>query len=171
MAKELIDFVLVSSRDEVNARCQQVCEDFGYSFEVSKELEQFLDKGEPGRVVLADCADSDSKEAAAEFSQAIRFKAPHCFLICVVSDRLDKEGAAFIKRSGASLILLQDELMNTSKFEYACTQTLKAEYLPVKTSDFAPGKPVPFGVYGRRRSRRMPLSLDFRWGSSRLKTS
>ncbi|OFZ33737.1 MAG: hypothetical protein A2070_13110, partial [Bdellovibrionales bacterium GWC1_52_8] len=72
-----------------------------------------------------------------------------------------KEGAAFIKKSGASLILLQDELMNMSKLEYACTQMVKADYLPVKTSDFSIGKPLPFGVYHLLPMRKKFLQCAF----------
>lgn len=142
-----IDLGVITDSPEVLKRCRWVCSEFNYTLVHWTTLETFLESPEQPKMVIAAAA-AASKEAAAESAQAVKFKCrDNSFLVCVVPDKLGRDVASFVKMSGANLILLEDELYKTSKFEYACTQTLKADFLPIKVADLMPNKTVDFDIY------------------------
>ena len=161
MAEERIDFALVGSDARALTRCQSVATEFEYSFKQWTGLDSFLESEAVPRVVVAFPPDPESKQSAAEAAQAVRFKCRESFVICAVSSRLGRDTAAFVKKSGANLILLDEELHQTSKLEFAATQMVKADYLLIKPGDVAPGKVIPFDVYHLMPLRQKFLRFSF----------
>jgi len=159
MVEERVDFALIGSDARALARCKSICEEFEYSFQDWAKLDSFVDCESMPKLVVAYPPDMSSKESAAEAAQAVRFKCRDAFLICVVSGRLGTETAAFAKKSGANLIVLEDELYGTSKLEFAATQVVRADFIPIKPTDLAPGIVVPFDVYHLMPLRRKFLKI------------
>ncbi|OFZ56023.1 MAG: hypothetical protein A2428_13170 [Bdellovibrionales bacterium RIFOXYC1_FULL_54_43] len=155
-----VDLGIITDSDAAIARCRAVGEQFEYRLKEWRTLDQFLEGQEIPRVVVAYVSNA-SQEGAAEAAQVVRYKCRDSFIICVVPDRLGREVAAFVKKSGAHLILLAEELHQTSKLEYACTQVVKADYLPIKTADLMPGQAIPFDIYHLLPIRQKFLKFAF----------
>jgi len=146
LKQKAIDFGLISKDPKMLKRCKDVCDEFGYTFKLWTGLESFFDESPLCRLVLASTIDTGSTPAA-EYAQAVRGICPDSFIACVVSQTLPKETATFLKKSGANQVLLENELYETSKLEYSCTQSIRTAYLPIKASDLKVGVPMTFDIY------------------------
>ena len=161
MKKQKSDFVLVSPSFDLLARVQAICDEYKYSFQHFQNLEELME-GEPeARFLLAYLPESSSAALAAEMAQAGRFASPEAFIVCGVGKSLGKDGAQFAKKSGANLILLEDELLNTAKLEFIANQVIRAAYLPMKVSDLRQDTPIPFDVYHLMPQRQKFLKFMF----------
>lgn len=150
----ILDFGLITDDQPLAARGEQLAKEFGYQFRRWQGVEDFMENGVECRVVLASQKNlSESETGAAEQAQAIRFICKDAFVVTTVSGKVAKESASFAKKSGADLILLEEELGSTSKLEFILTQILKASYFPIKASDLVSGAGFPFSLYHLLPSR------------------
>ena len=148
MASACTDFGLISDSEAVIERCSSLCKEFGFTFFLWRTFESFLESPSECKLILASLSDFEGKDsAAAELAQGIRFTSKDAFLVCTVAGTMAKEAAQFSKKSGANLILLKDELMNTSKLEFTMLQVIRSSYLAVKTTDLKPNVELPFDLY------------------------
>ncbi len=159
--KEKFDLGLISGDPEQISRVQGVCQEFGFTLKCIPSLEEFLeDKGEY-RALLATSSGAGRKESAAELAQGARFVSQDSFLICAVGRTMGKDAAQFAKKSGANLILLEDEVGGTSKLEFILTQVLRSSFLPIKVSDLQPDQPISFDLYHLLPQRKKFLKFIF----------
>jgi response regulator RpfG family c-di-GMP phosphodiesterase len=112
-------------------------------------------------LILAAITDSKSKEKATELAALIRKKAPSTFIVCSVAGTLAKETAIEAKKAGANLILLEEELLKTSKLDYACSEIVRASYLAIKVTDILPNKVLEFDIYHLLPQRQKFLKFAF----------
>lgn len=159
------EFGLLSDDPKIINRCKAICEEFHYGFIAWKNLDKFLEESGDGppecKLIVACSAGAHNKEKAAEYAQVTRQFCVDAFIICTVSGKFGKEGAAFLKKSGANLIIQEEELLEASKLEYACTQVIRAEYLTIKTSDLSPGKVITFDIFHLLPQRKKFLKFAF----------
>lgn len=158
------DFCLIADEEMIIQRCRSLCVDYSYSFQNFNSLDAFMEAS-PKDVSLIVMAlspkDENQKAFAAEMAQSIRFSNPDTFTVCTVSGGLAKDEAGFAKKSGANLILLKEELMNTSKPEFISTQIIKSAYLPIKSTDLTAGKTIPFTLFHLLPQRGKFLPIAF----------
>ncbi|MEN9723963.1 MAG: hypothetical protein RJB38_1949 [Pseudomonadota bacterium] len=141
------DIVLVTPDPTLITRVNAVASNFGYSCQTFSGIDALMESEINARMVIAFAPDDKNPSVAAEFAQAARFVAPQSFVLCAVSKSLKKDAASFAKKSGANLILLENEFYESSKLEFVVTQVLKSAYLPVKASDLIPGIPLEFDLF------------------------
>ena len=156
--------VLTDSPDFLE-RCTQLCQEFSYSLESWDNVESFLSSKPQSKFIIA-CITQGPKGPlpAAEVAQSVRFTTQDAFLICVISNsfgKMGKEEAVFAKKSGADLIILEDEAFNTGKLEFITTQILRSKFIPIKTTDLVAGRPIPFDLYHLMPQRRKFLKIVF----------
>jgi response regulator RpfG family c-di-GMP phosphodiesterase len=99
--------------------------------------------------------------SAPELAQVVRFTLADPYLVCVISDSMPKDDAVFAKRSGADLVLLEEEVLHSSKLDFVVTQVIQASFLPIKVSDIKAGMPVDFDVYHLLPQRQKFLKMIF----------
>lgn len=154
-----IDFGLICDEPDLIARCESLCKEYNFSIKKWDKLDTYLEDKGGYRFIFASLKDFNKKESAAELAQAIRYVSHDGFINCTVSGSLATESAQFAKKSGADLILLREEVLNTSKLEFAVLQVIKTNYLPIKVSDLLPNVEIPLNVYHLMPQRRkfMPV--------------
>lgn len=148
------DFGLICDEPDLIARCENLCKDYGFSLKKWDKLDTYLEDKGSYRFIFASLKDFNKKESAAELAQAIRYVSHDGFITCTVSGALAKESAQFAKKSGADLILLREEVSNTSKLEFAVLQVIKTNFLPIKVSDLLPNVEIPLNIYHLMPQRR-----------------
>jgi len=88
--------------------------------------------------------------------QAIKYAAQNSFLVVVGDRKISPEGAEFLKKSGANLVIPQNEFEETMIPEYLCSYRLHNFWLPIKSSELRVGVILPFHIY-----HFMPLNRKF----------
>ena len=156
------DIGLVTSDKQLTQRITEISKEFDYTVKIYASIDEFLDSKFEQSVLLAFVKDEKNPNMAAELAQSAKHVDASSYVICGVAKSLPKEVAAFAKKSGADLILLEDELYNTSKLEFAITQVLRAAYLPLKSSDILPGKALPFELFHLMPQRKKFVKFIFK---------
>lgn len=162
--KEKTDFILISPEtDALEERCLNICKEFSYSFRREVSVDALADEGDhpEGRLIVVSTLIGHDKNSAAGLIQVAKHFFPDSFIVCLVGKRINKEAAAFVKKSGANLIILEDEIYNTSKLEFVCTQVIKASFIPIKVSDLDTQFPISFGIYHFMPMRQKFLKCAF----------
>lgn len=155
------DFGILTTSDRFRKRCDQVCDEFSYYPEHWNDLDSFLASKPQADFIVAflPAAENTAAIPAAELAQAIRYTAPDAFVVCVIGNSLKQDEAVFAKKSGANLILLEDEVYSTGKLEFIATQVLKSRYMPIKAIDLAAGKAIPFDLFHLMTQRKKFLRI------------
>lgn len=79
--------------------------------------------------------------------QTVKYFNSNAFIIAVVPKEPDEKSAEFTKKSGASIILLENDLFDSSKIEFLAIQMIKTTYIPIKVSELKTDKPINFSLY------------------------
>lgn len=146
-AIQTFDFGVITSQPALVARCEFISKEFSFSLKIWKNLEDFMAEPAECRALMASCVEAEGLYQPAEFAQCLRFHAPSSFVICIVSRSLKKDVAVFVRKSGADMVLLDNEVDETSKIEFVVSQTVRARYMPFKVSDLVPETPLFFDIY------------------------
>jgi HD-GYP domain-containing protein (c-di-GMP phosphodiesterase class II) len=161
MAREK-EIGLLTNNEALKKRVIEVCERYGFEYTHWDNLDTFGECKDGYKVIVASLDTPEGGQVSApELAQVVRFSMANPFLICVIADSMPKDDAVFAKRSGANLVLLQDELLNTAKFDFIVTQVIQASFLPIKVSDIKPGVAVGFDVYHLLPQRQKFLKMIF----------
>ena len=155
------DFGVLSDDYRVLSRIQELSSEFNYSFNHWKNIDELMEATDDYRLVICAMSDPSGKSKAKDFAQVAHQVCPSAFIICSVSGTLAKETATFAKKSGANLILLEEELLTTSKLDYACSEVIRASYLAIKATDLTPGKELGFDVYHLLPQRQKFIKFAF----------
>lgn len=150
--------ITLEKEKEVLQRCQKCCEEFGYTMASEMSIEKFAEHSENYDQVpfVMLSAVHASQEESAGMVQVIRQILKDAFIMIVVDRKVPPEVASFVKKSGANIVILEDELLNTSKLEYVASQRVRASYLPIKSAELKVDTEIPFTVY-----HLMPLNQKF----------
>ena len=147
MSNQEFDLALLINRPKLDERCLQIAQEFKYTADCSSSIDEFLDKPCSASFIVAAMNDAERAISAAEIAQVVRSHAPSPYLACVISKTMPKEEAAFAKKSGANLLLVEEEILHTGKLEFVITQILRTKFLPVKASDLVPEVVLTFDLF------------------------
>ncbi len=162
MEPSRFDLGLVTSDPLLIQRINDISKEFSYTVKTYSTIDEFLDSKFEQAVLVAFVRDEKNKNIAAELAQSAKHVDISSYVICGVESPLPKEAATFAKKSGADLILLEDELYNSSKLEFVISQVLRASYLPLKATDFTEGKKLPFDVFHLMPQRKKFIKFLFK---------
>lgn len=79
--------------------------------------------------------------------QVVRHFYPSVFICLILREMPESETIDFLKKSGCNFIISEDDLYRTSKLEYLAFETIRSEYLPIKTSELMFDMIIPFDLY------------------------
>ncbi len=97
-------------------------------------------------IIIHSVTAKDDKDIAGQV-QVAKYGSPNAYLMVIADAKKGGTLTAFIKKSGADSVLLEDEFYNTTKPEFLCAQKLHGQFVPVKTSELVPNKPVEMNIY------------------------
>lgn len=130
-------------KDRTEALCQSLDLDFMH-FDSSNELASQPSLVSQARFVIQSIPDGFVDNATAINIRSVKKMAPKANLIAVPERRIKSEMAAFIKKSGAELVLVDDEFRSTTKIDFIVSQTLNTDLIPIKATELVPGTIIPF---------------------------
>lgn len=88
--------------------------------------------------------------------QVVKYSAPDSGLVVIAEKKVKTESAEFLKKSGASFVLLEDEFLDSCKPEFVASQKLHGEWIPVKANEFKAETTLTVSLY-----HFMPLNRKF----------
>jgi hypothetical protein len=150
MTVSRLNFLCVSPDLQATDRCQKLSAEFEYSFHSVQSDDQLLDlegKYDMVQFVLINAAALEKKEAMVGVVQTARHVFKESFICVVAGRKIPAETAEFIKKSGANLVLLENEFFETSRLEFIASQIIRASYVPVKLSEFPKDTVLDFTLY------------------------
>jgi HD-GYP domain-containing protein (c-di-GMP phosphodiesterase class II) len=144
------DIFVIAANDEIRKICETLKSDFGYPFREWKDIDTLFEGERPAkepRIVILSAISVANKNDIAGQVQVVRQLFNECFIICIVAKTLDPEVASFLKKSGADIVVLEDEAVRSSKIHFVCSQTLSSAFAPIKASELTPGVEITFDLY------------------------
>ena len=147
MYKGEIYYNLIAITDDVKNACriESICKEFDFTYKIYSSIDQLVDS-EKSNFFLVFASHQSSSEMSG-YVQTVKYFNPVAFIVALVSRHLDAESSEFIKKAGASAILLEEELYSTSKVEFLSVQIIRTTYLPVKISELKIGTQIDFSLH------------------------
>jgi hypothetical protein len=147
MSGAQLDIGLISCDPTMTARIEALCAEYGYSLICWPSIELFASAASFPRLVIATSQVTEGTLLPAELAQMVRFSTSESRLLCTTKKIMSKDEVHGTKKSGADIVLLDDEVFNTCKIDFILTQTLKSSYLPIKPSELAPNQILGFDLF------------------------
>jgi len=88
--------------------------------------------------------------------QTVKYAAPEAWIIIIGDKKISPEGAQFLKKSGAQVVISEDRFFHTIEPEFISSIKIHGQWLPIKGSELVIGKKIPFSLY-----HFMPLNKKF----------
>lgn len=107
-------------------------------------------------IVFLPVTDLKSESAMSSRVQTIKFGAPDAWVVVIGDKKISAEGAEFLKKSGAQVVISEDRFLHSIEPEFIASLKIHGQWLPIKGSELAPGKRIPFSLY-----HFMPLNKKF----------
>lgn len=134
----ILDLVAISTNQAFIRRCAGLATNFAFQFHHYGNSDDFfanaLDAGTVKCFIL-DCTKFSNIHEAAGPIQVARQVMDRSYIICVLDSRVQPEHMELLKKSGANLIMLDNEFTANSKLEFVTSQVIKSAYIPVKIAD------------------------------------
>lgn len=134
----ILDLVAISTNQTFIKRCTSLAGRFNFQFHHYGTSDDFftnaLDAGTVKCFIL-DCTKFSSIHEAAGPIQVARQVMDKSYIICVLDSRVQPEHMELLKKSGANLIMLDNEFTTNSKLEFVTSQVIKSAFIPVKVAD------------------------------------
>lgn len=148
-AQKKIELLVYSKDPVVTARCEQVAKEFSYSCEVVADADRLLQNDEEysNTVFVLFEAFGQTEAAITGEVQVLKQVCPEAYIMVIVDGKMAPEKMAFLKKSGANIVALENEFYYSSKFEFVLTQNVSANYIPIKPNDLVVGKIFPCTAY------------------------
>lgn len=142
--------IIISSDPKDITRVNALASDFKYSslsFDSVDSFSDGLESFQEARCVILSVSQVQKQEEVAGMVQVVRQLLPETFIITVIGRKMSSENAAFVKKSGCNIVVLEDEFLNTSQVDYICSQVIRSTYIPVKSAEFLAQTQVNFSLY------------------------
>ncbi|MEK2647271.1 HD domain-containing phosphohydrolase [Bdellovibrio sp. BCCA] len=146
----VLDLAIVSPQEKFRRRAENSARVFDFEFQSFESDDDFFTKSETYKAitcVLLDCSHLTKPNEIAGLVQVARQGAPDSYILAIASSKLQAEDARVIKTSGASLVMMENEYVSSSKLEFILSQVIRSAYIPIKTVDLIEGTEPPFPLY------------------------
>lgn len=129
---------------------------FGSEFFAFSSADGLSESGKTFELVFLDVTSTPSESEAAGLVQVARYTSQDAGILVVAEKKLPTKTAEFLKKSGATGVLLEDEWIQTSKAEFLAARRLRGQWIPIKASELLPDRAVNFTVF-----HMLPLNRKF----------
>lgn len=134
----VLDLVAISTNKSFIQRCSNLASRFVFEFSHYDNADSFFSGSADAGAVkcfILDCTSFNNIHEAAGPIQVARQMMDKSYIICILDSRVQPEHMELLKKSGANLIMLDNEFTTNSKLEFVTSQVIKSAYLPVKVTD------------------------------------
>jgi hypothetical protein len=153
------DFISISTQTDFHKRCETTALALDSGFAQYTNVDEFsdnLNEGKEPLFIFLSAEDVKKETEVAGRVQVARQLAPSAFILVIISSKLSQNAAAFVKKSGANAVLMESEVMSTSKLEFIASQKIKSSYFPIKSDEIREQTQLNFTVL-----HVMPLNRKF----------
>ena len=133
------NYLAITDVPEEMQRFQQVANKLNFNLILFASVDAMMeveDKLPQVHFVALSATKSAKSAEVAGMVQVVKQILPEVRVLVVIDKRMDAEGAKFIKKSGASLVMFSQAFYETSQLEYTCGQWIGGAYTPVKGAEF-----------------------------------
>jgi len=141
----MFDLIAIAGpNDPVRKRIQDLSVDFGYSLGFVDSVDEYMEQESRLKTMFIVCSATEVKVKSeiAGMTQVVRNFAVDAFIVMVIDGKMSVEDAQFVKKSGANLILLEQEAINSAKIDLIASQKIKYKYLPIKVHELKAGAQI-----------------------------
>ncbi len=145
-----LNFLCVSADTPTQERCEQLSNEFKYEFLKVPGPDEAMDlEGKYDQIQFTVISVQNLKDKADMVGvvQVTRHICKEGFICVVAARRMPQETAAFLKSSGANMVLLENEFFDTSRLEFLASQVIRASFSPVKLNEFPVNSTLDFTLY------------------------
>jgi len=144
-----LDMLIMSADKDFIARASVVCEELAFVFRIVDKIDILLENESEFSQTTFVLYDGTklSQDMIVGDVQVLKQMCPAASIMAVANGKMNPSQISFLKKSGANLVVLENEYFHTSKFEYIATQTILTSYVPVKPTDIVKGKTAPCLIY------------------------
>lgn len=139
------NLIAVTDDSKKIKRVQEICEEFDFTYKVYGSVDE-LNDFEKSNFVLVFPSKNTQNEMSGSV-QVVKYYNPSSFVIAFVDNTVDQEASEFIKKSGANIVLFENEIFDNSKVEFLSIQIIKTTFIPVKVSELKVNTKIPFSVF------------------------
>lgn len=141
---------VISSDPQFYKRAQAVADLFQVNFMTFDTVDALSEKeaiAQKSDVIVISATHSPNETATAGLVQVARYVAPNAYIAVVVAKKVQNEGAAFIKKSGANVVLLEDEYETSSKIEFVFSRKVHGTMIPIKSAELVADKELEMTIH------------------------
>lgn len=134
----VLDLVAISTNQAFIKRCASLASRFVFEFHHYANSDDFFNQASDAGTVkcfILDCTKFSNIHEAAGPIQVARQIMDRSYIICVLDSRVQPEHMDLLKKSGANLIMLDNEFTTNSKLEFVTSQVIKSAFIPIKLAD------------------------------------
>jgi response regulator RpfG family c-di-GMP phosphodiesterase len=149
-----IRIAVISTEENFKKRTTGLSDLFSASVEHYISVDQFSETAESAgpeagdiRFIIIDAIGSKSPNDTTGMVQVAKFVGASAGIAVVAAKKVNAEDTVFIKKSGASLVLMENEYFENSKLEFVVTRYLNGDWIPIKVADLMKDKPVNFVLH------------------------
>ncbi|QDK38047.1 HD-GYP domain-containing protein [Bdellovibrio sp. NC01] len=154
-----LDLVAISKNESFIERCRTLCADFDFQYAHFGSSEDFFEQSEHAPTIkcfILDCTKFENIHEAAGTIQVARQMMDRSYIISILNSKVDPNEMELLKKSGANLIMLDNEFTTNSKLEFVASQVIKSAFIPVKVVDLVPESSINGHLY-----MLMPMNRKF----------
>lgn len=143
------ELVLVSKSESIVRRFRAVNEEFKMDFAVFSDpdaLNAAENQVKGAKCFVIDCIE-DKIGTVAGVVQSVKYISNTAYIVVIVGAKVDTDSLDIIKKSGASVVILDTDYFESSRVEFILSQVLRTSYVPIKVSDLIPDSSLECALY------------------------
>ncbi len=144
---EKYDLGIASTDPRIIKRCNNICTEFNYKSSNFEPIESTISDQVDYRIILIAGINFPNGGEFSAYLGSLRIQYQDAFIVYVETTRIVENSTEIARKFGCNLSLVESDFFDTSKAEYIFTQVIRATYIPIKSRDIAPGKPIGFDTY------------------------
>lgn len=144
-----VHLVGISPNSNVNDRLKLIADEFQFGAAFFKSCDELSEKFEGDtsvRVAVLSVVDVKKPADIAGQLQVLKYSCQECYTILIVDRQLPTDSVGFIKKSGADLIIDENDVFETSFLEFILSQRIRGSMVPIKPQDLKANSVVSFKV-------------------------
>ncbi len=133
-----IDWAIISTHPKFLARIDLVSQQFGYHQQNFPSIDAFAEIADTlGEIplIVIDAEKIEKESDIAGMVQVAKQLIDKSQILISISGKMEPSSAAFIKKSGANVVLIGGEFETTSKLEFFASQKISSSFYPIKTNE------------------------------------
>lgn len=151
----MINLGAITTNPRIIKRIDEIAKEFSFSYKIFSSVDDMNEESFQFFIINS----NDKNNPLSGITQLVKHYSPDSFISILLPKRVDENESTFLKKSGASILLLEEDIFETSKIEYLAIQIIKTSQVIIKPSDLIVGTLIDFDVYHMMPSNKKYLKV------------